>query len=281
MAPLRLAMAQLECQDGNVEHNAERIAQVAKQYGRGHNAIVFPEAYVTGFPQESIGRKLAESLSGPILHRLNVLARDYETHIVVGFIEEFHQQVYNTSVLVGPEGLLLAYRKIHLWTNERWMDHGDAVGRTTVPWGKVGILICYDIEFPEPSRATALLGTELILLTNGNMAPYGPTHRLAIRSRAQENQVFVAMANRVGHDGSIQYVGGSCVADPYGDIVAELGPDEEGVLSVDIDLARVAESRRHYSYLRERRLIVGESPSVRDTARVFWTLPTLESPRLD
>lgn len=275
MAALRLALAQLECQDGNVEHNMERIVQVTKQYGREHDAIVFPEAYITGFPPESMGRELAESLSGPIVHRLTTLARDFKTHIVVGLVEELNHHVYNTSVLVGPDGLLLAYRKIHLWTNERWMDRGDAVGRATVPWGQVGLLICYDIEFPEPARATALLGTELILVTNGNMAPYGPTHRLAIRARAQENQVFVAMANRVGHDGSTQYVGGSCLADPYGHIMAELGPDQEDVLSVEMDLARVGESRRHYSYLSERRLMVGEAPTADDSSRVIWTLPTL------
>lgn len=277
MTGVRLALAQLECQDGKVAHNMERIAQVVKQYGNGHDAVVFPEAYVTGFLPEPTGRKLAEPLSGPILGQLGTLARDYETHIVVGFIEACDQRVFNTSVLVGPEGLLLAYRKSHLWTNERWMDAGHTVGRATLPWGRVGLLICYDIEFPEPSRATALLGTELILLTNGNMVPYGPTHRVAIQARAQENQVFVAMANRVGHAGQVQYIGGSCVADPYGHIVAELGSDEEDVLSIDIDLAQVAESRRHYTYLLERRLEVGEPPNLPDSSHVTWTLPTIES----
>ncbi len=277
MAPLRLALAQLACQDGHVEHNMERISQVVREYGSGHDVIVFPECYVTGFLGESIGHRLAEPLSGPIVQRLRRLANDAATHIVVGFLEAHDEKVYNTSVLVGAEGVLLAYRKIHLWTNERWLDPGDTVGRATLPWGQVGLLICYDIEFPEPSRATSLLGTELIILTNGNMAPYGPTHRLAIRARAQENQVFVAMANRVGHDGSVQYVGGSCVANPFGEIVAELGTDKEDVLSTNLDLAPVHESRRHYSYLRERRIIVSEPPHVADSDHVTWTLKTLRS----
>lgn len=277
MAPLRLALAQLLCQDGNVAHNMERITQVVKEYGNGHDVIVFPECYVTGFLPKSVGRSLAEPLSGPIVKQLQSLASDWATHIVVGFLEADQQQVYNTSVLVGAEGLLLAYRKIHLWTNERWLDPGDTVGRATLPWGKFGLLICYDIEFPEPARATSLLGTELIILTNGNMAPYGPTHRVAIRARAQENQVFVAMANRVGSDRSIQYVGGSCVADPYGHILAELGPDTEDVLSVDLDLTQVMESRRHYHYLKERRIMVGEAPNAADSDPVTWTLKTLGS----
>ena len=98
-----------------------------------------------------------------------------------------------------PEGIALQYRKTHLWPSER-SDFSPGDRFTTVLWRgvRVGLLICYDIELPETSRALAQLGAEVVIVTNGNMDPYGPVHRTAIMARAQENQLFAVMVNRVG-----------------------------------------------------------------------------------
>jgi len=93
----------------------------------------------------------------------------------------------------------MAYRKTHLWASDKGVFHpGNRM--MTCEWNglRVGILICYDIEFPETARALATLGADLLIVTNGNMDPYGMVHRNAIIARAMENQVFAVMVNRCG-----------------------------------------------------------------------------------
>jgi (R)-amidase len=100
----------------------------------------------------------------------------------------------------------------------------------------------------------AQLGAELIIVTNGNMDPYGPTHRTAIMARAQENQAFALMVNRVGTgDGDLVFAGGSAVVDPFGTLLEEAGR-EESYLSVNLDLTRLDAARRDYRYLDDQRL---------------------------
>lgn len=254
MESIKIALAQLECKDGQPDHNLARIESTLAQYGESHDVLVFPESFVTGFPSREITRRLAEPLNGATVKELERLATRFNTTFAVGMAERDGKDVYNTTVLVAPNGLLFSYRKTHLWTGEALrVDAGNyfRVGR----WNgiQVGLLICYDIEFPESARAVAQMGAELLLLTNGNMDPYGPAHRTVLQARAQENQMFVAMANRVGKQNTTRYVGESAVADPYGRVLAEAGHDEE-ILSVTLDLSLVQESRQKYDYLKERRV---------------------------
>ncbi len=126
-------------------------------------------------------------------------AHERDVAVVLGMAENDAGTFYNTSLLVTPDGVAMHYRKTHLWPSERDLfQPGDRY--TTALWKGVhiGLLICYDIEFPESARALGQLGAELIAVTNGNMDPYGPVHRTAIMARAQENQAFAVMVNRVG-----------------------------------------------------------------------------------
>ncbi|MNR17871.1 (R)-stereoselective amidase [compost metagenome] len=119
---------------------------------------------------------------------------------------------------------------------------------------RVGLLICYDIEFPESARALAQLGAELLIVTNGNMDPYGPTHRTAIMARAQENQAFALMVNRVEEgDGGLLFAGGSALVDPLGTLLFEAGR-EEGQFAVELDLSQLTAARQDYRYLDDQRL---------------------------
>ena len=260
MSDLKIGLAQLECWDGRPEKNLDKITQVIRETDPTPDVMVFPESYVTGFPSPSTMRALAEPLDGQVVQQLTAISAKYQATLVVGVAELAGGSIYNTSVMIGPQGLLLAYRKTHLWVGE---DKRVSAGNFYVArdWKdtRVGLLICYDVEFPETARAVASMGSEIIFLTNGNMDPYGPVHRRAITARAQENQVYVAMANRVGFQGTTRYVGESCVADPYGNVVAELGSDDEGVLVVSVDLSRGAESRSRYDYLKERRMTLNIS----------------------
>ncbi|MED1471333.1 carbon-nitrogen hydrolase family protein [Bacillus salipaludis] len=259
METLRIALAQLTCEDGRMEKNLARMDQVIAEYGSYHDLIVFPETYTMGFPEREVCRSLAQPLDGPVVHHLEQKAREADILIVAGLYEREGENVYNTTVLVGPTGLLLSYRKTHLWVGEASrVEAGSSFQSCTWNGTNLGLLICYDIEFPETARAVASLGTELLIVTDGNMHPYGPVHRVALQARAQENQIFVAMANRIGdgRDGgeTSQFVGGSMIVDPYGRILVEASNQQEEVISASIDLSLVQESRQHYHYLNERRL---------------------------
>jgi (R)-amidase len=118
----------------------------------------------------------------------------------------------------------------------------------------VGLLICYDIEFPETARAVASLGGDLLIVTNGNMDPFGPVHRRAIAARAMENQMFAVMVNRCGSgDEDLTFPGESSLVDPFGEFITTAG-GEEAVLTTRIDLLRLEASREHYRYLHDARV---------------------------
>lgn len=198
MAAVRVALAQLRCYHGDVARNLETIASVATEFGGRHDAIVFPELFTVGFNDQCHTQGLAESLNGPIIREIHRIANGTNTYLVVGLAERERDLFYNTSVLVGPDGVVFSYRKSHLWTNERWMEPGRFINRGLVGQIQVALLVCYDIEFPETARAAAILGARAIFLSNANMAPYAHVHRVAIQARAIENQVFVVAANMVG-----------------------------------------------------------------------------------
>lgn len=119
---------------------------------------------------------------------------------------------------------------------------------------RLGLLICYDIEFAESARALAELGAELLLVTNGNMEPYGHVHRTAITARAQENQVFAVMVNRVGEGpDDLIFAGGSAVVDPFGRMLFEAGTQECRHVA-ELDFAQIAAARALYDYRSDQRM---------------------------
>ena len=160
----------------------------------------------------------------------------------------------------GLNGIALRYRKTHLWVSEHGVVlPGDRYA--TVEWRgvRIGLLICYDSEFPETGRALAALGAQLILVTDGNMEPYRNVHRTSVTARAMENQVFAAVANRVGggsHD--VVFAGGSLAVDPFGNLIFEAG-NTESRHAIELDFDQLAASRAVYDYRRDQRLqIAGE-----------------------
>lgn len=254
--PLKLLLCQLACQDGDLGANVDALSATVREHAAGRDLLLFPEAFLTGFPDRETTRRLAEPLDGPLVRRLTSVASEAGTSLVVGMAERDGDDVYNTTVLVTPEGLLLAYRKTHLWVTEPpRVEAGDSFAVADVLGVPAGLLICYDVEFPETARAVASLGAELLLVTDGNMDPYGPVHRLALQARAQDNHMIVAMANRVGPGLGLVFAGGSMAVDPFGRIIAEAGR-EETVLPVDVDLDLVRQARSlEYNYLDDCRLM--------------------------
>jgi len=251
---MQLELLQLAGRDGDTTYNLRRILDAITQCALGTDILVFPEAYLTGFLGPENIDKFAESLDGASVHAIQQAVRDRDVAVVVGLIEEEGGCFYNTTVFVAPEGILFKYRKTHLWVSEPGLVlPGDRY--TTLRWRGIciGLLICYDTEFPETARALAALGAELVLVTDGNMEPYGYVHRTSITARAQENQAFFAVVNRVGEaaDGTV-FAGGSAVVAPSGHMLLEAGRHECRHV-IDLDMAQLSEARTIYDYSKDQR----------------------------
>ncbi len=261
---MQVELAQLSLVDGDVAHNTRKVIATIERadVAGGTKLIVFPETTLSGFPTRDNVRDVAETLDGPRLQAVRDAARRKRVAVAVGLSERDDGRFYNTTVLVDEQGdIVLRYRKTHLWASDVGVfTSGDRFA--TCVWNglTVGVLICYDIEFPETARAVAALDADLLIVTNGNMDPFGPVHRRAIAARAMENQMFAVMVNRCGSgDDDLTFAGLSTLVDPFGDSTIELGRDE-AVAPASVDLTRLEASREHYSYLHDARVALGLSP---------------------
>jgi (R)-amidase len=261
---MQAELAQLALVDGDVAHNTRKVIETIGRadVAGGTKLIVFPEATLSGFPTRENVADVAQSLDGPALTSVRDAARRAGVSVAVGLAEREGARFYNTTVLVDDKGeIALRYRKTHLWASDVGVfTPGDRF--ETCLWNglTVGLLICYDIEFPETARAVAALDADLLIVTNGNMDPFGPVHRRAITARAMENQMFALMVNRCGSgDDNLTFPGESALVDPFGEIVAAAGA-QETLLGVDIDFKRLEASREHYRYLNDARVPLGLTP---------------------
>jgi (R)-amidase len=258
---MQAELAQLALVDGDVGHNTRKVIETIGRadVAGGTKLIVFPEATLSGFPTRENVADVAQSLEGPALASVRDAARRAGVSVAVGLAEREGARFYNTTVLIDDKGeIALRYRKTHLWASDVGVfTPGDRF--ETCLWSglTVGLLICYDIEFPETARAIAALDADLLIVTNGNMDPFGPVHRRAITARAMENQMFALMVNRCGTgDDNLTFPGESALVDPCGEIVAAAGA-QETLLRVDIDFKRLEASREHYRYLNDARVPLG------------------------
>ncbi len=253
---MQIELAQIPVVDGSVEPNLARVIEVIRARREGTRLIVFPETTLTGFPTRENIRDVAEPLDGPSLAAVREAARVAGVGVAVGFAERDGERFHNTTVLIGTDGeVALRYRKTHLWASDVGVfEAGDRYAVCEFEGITVGLLICYDIEFPETARAVASLGADLLIVTNGNMDPFGPVHRRAIVARAMENQMFAALVNRIGDgDDNLSFPGESALIGPSGDVLSELH-GEDAVLCASLDPALLAASREHYSYLHDARV---------------------------
>ncbi len=241
-----LCAVQLAPELGRAAPNARRIAgETAAAADEGAELIVFPEAALTGYVFESRAEALAAAVAaaGPELAIVAEAAAAADAWVVCGAIERDGDALYNSAFLLGPSGLVGRYRKAHtlcLGADRFTRPGGEPFRVFELPFGRVGIHICYDGSFPEPARALRLLGAQLLLLpTNW---PRLAMKREVVRVRAYENRAFFMAVNRVGTERGVSFEGGSCAADPDGRLILEAG-GEAGRFHVTADLAAAADSR--------------------------------------
>ncbi len=263
---VKIAVAQMDCVPGDKAANLTRAEHfVAAAAVQGANFVVLPEMIVTGVFVVDRFNELAEPIPGPATDRLCALAARYGLYVVAGMIERDGDALYNVSILASPEGQLAGrYRKVHQFSSEKeWFSAGDEAAIYDTEFGRVALTICYDLVFPEYIRSLVLRGAELVLnstnwITDAWQTGKGWSGEVVSHlaaTRALENTIHVAMANRVGVEEGWKSLGHSCICAPSGGFLARI-EEGEGIASttIELDSPEWKKWRTIATYLPDRRL---------------------------
>jgi len=241
MANTNIACAQIDCMLGDPKTNLDKIiSSIRAAAKRDAKLVMFPECALTGYAYSSLDEAIpfAEKIDGASAEAIAEVCRETGAYAVVGFIEADGEKFYNAAMLVGPDGVVGGYRKVHLpfIGIDRFLTPGDRQFEVfELPFGKVGMNVCYDISFPEAARVLKLKGAELIaLITNWPEASWRSPEFVA-NTRALENHVFFAATDRVGTERGWKFIGRSKIVDCNGDTLAEAGAEDEELLISAID----------------------------------------------
>lgn len=256
---LRLALIQTDVRPGETDANfaaMERWLERAASLPRKPDVIVAPEMWNTGYALDRIG-----GLADPDGRRTKALlagfCRRHRVNVIAGSIAEAGEEgVANVAYAFDRDGReAVRYAKIHLFPlmdEHRHLRAGDRPGLFALEGTQAGLLICYDLRFPELARHLALAGARLLFVPAQWPHPRLHHWRTLLMARAIENQVYMIGCNRVGESGGMSFFGHSMVVDPWGNVVAEAG-EEETILTVDIDPGAVDEVRKRLPVWESRR----------------------------
>lgn len=228
---MRALLAQLTSVPANVDANARRVVESLERH-QDVAIAVFPELFLCGYALAEVERG-ARPAESPELDLIAEAAERHGIAVVVGFAESRPDHTLaNAAACFDERGRLVGvYRKTQLFGAERdCFVAGDELLVVPLAGRKVGVLICFDMEFPELARQLALAGADLLVTVSANMEPYYPDHELASRARALDNRLPHLYANLVGAPEGLEFVGGSRSVGPDGDILAEAAHGREELL---------------------------------------------------
>jgi predicted amidohydrolase len=254
---MKIAALQMQSATGDVRANLDHIERAAFEAAKaGAKLLITPELCVTGYGAGPEILSLAEPSDGDQIKALQAMSSRHHIAIVAGFAERAGADVYNSAAFMNGLSVPAIYRKSHLYGDyEKSLFKPSKPENCIVEMGelKFGLLICYDVEFPENVRRLALGGVDAILVPTA--LPAGPSGTFIanhmIQVRAFENQIFIAYVNHAGADARFTFAGNSRIAAPDGSLVASSGDTAEHLLFADIEPARFAASIGDNPYLKD------------------------------
>lgn len=244
----KVALAQISCKPADKEQNLKKIKiAVTRAKEKGAELVILPELSLTGYVVRDQIYELAEEIPGPSTRNIQRIARDAGIHVIFGMPEKSKMAqatLHNTAVLVGPKGLIGKYRKMYLPTHsvfeeKRYFRPGYETGVFDTDLGKIGLLICYDIYFPEVTRLARLEGAQLTVCISASPAVRRSFFEILTAARAVENTTFLAFVNLVGVEDGLQFWGGSRLVGPNGRVLAQAKYDEEDFVTSEVDYADI------------------------------------------
>ena len=245
MNQLKVALAQMTCIKADKNQNINKMRIFAEK-ARKEKAklVVFPELSLTDYVVRDFLYELAEPVPSPSVEKIAEIAKENKLYMVFGMPEKSEKAesvIYNTAVLVGPRGYIGKYRKMYLPTHsvfeeKRYFRPGYETPVFETELGKIGLTICYDVFFPEVSRALKLKGAQIIVCISASPAVRRNFFETLTAARAIENNTFVIYVNLVGIEEGLQFWGGSRIISPSGSIIKKAKYNEEDFVVGEIDL---------------------------------------------
>lgn len=244
----RIAAVQCDPRRGDLRGNRERMLQrLEEAAASGAQLVVFPECALSGYVFDSAEEALpfAETVPGETTETFAAACRRLNVYAVVGLLERDGDTLYNSAFVVGPAGLIANYRKCHLPVLgiDRFVGSGDALPLIELPFARIGILICYDIRFPEAARALALRGADVIVVPTNWPEGAESAPEFLTRARAWENRVYVVACNRVGVEQGVRFIGRSQIVSPGGAFLAQAEGDTETIVMAEIEPAQARQKK--------------------------------------
>ncbi len=239
---MKVGFVQFEPLFGEVDRNLDEAADMIAQSGA--DLIVLPELFNTGyvFTSKDEAKALSEEIpGGKTTRRLCDAAKDAGSFIVGGIAEKDDERIFNSAVLVSPDGYIGKYRKTHLFFEEKkWFDPGDEGFRVfDIGVCTIGIMICFDWFFPESMRVLSLMGADLICHPANLVLPFCQE---AMKTRCLENHVFAITSNRTGRESrgeqSLLFTGTSQITAPDGTILLRAGKGSRETMTIEVDVQR-------------------------------------------
>lgn len=255
MSGILISLAQINIQHGSPSNNLSKALSFINLAKENQTSIIlFPELWTSGYDLEH-GQVHARS-NLEIIQELKIQAKTCNMAIGGSYLLERNGRIFNTFVLLLPDGSECSYSKIHLFRlmdEHKHLHQGESIQAFDLPWAKTGLSICYDLRFPEFFRFYALNQVKIIFL-----AAEWPEERIAhwehlIRARAIENQFFMAAVNSTGSTGKERFGGNSAVINPWGETISGLPDKEEGLAHARMELEQVENTRTAIPVFKDRR----------------------------
>ncbi|WP_275784409.1 carbon-nitrogen hydrolase family protein [Pararhizobium gei] len=258
---ITLAALQMKSKSGDVAANLSRIEEAVEQAAaKGASLLVTPELGLTGYGAGNAIRDMAEPSDGPLIRRLQAVSREAGVAIIAGFAEKAADGIFNSAVYVDGDAAPVVYRKSNLYGDYERRLFAPSSPQTVLFAHRgvtCGMLICYDVEFPENVRRLALAGADVVLVPTALPAGYSGTFIAdhMIQTRAFENQVFVAYINHCGADERFTFAGASRIAAPDGSLLAGAASHGEALMIVAINPRDFDVSKSENTYLADLKQI--------------------------
>jgi 5-aminopentanamidase len=254
---MKIALGQTIGMPGDVPANLQLMRRFAeKAASQGAELLLLPELFLSGYNIGDQVQRLAEASNGPSAAAAAEIAAGAGLAIIYGYPERGAEGVYNSALMLDRRSKPIAnYRKTHLWGDfERAQFRaGTEAALLEFAGARFGVMICYDIDFPELARRYALNGADAIIALSATTAPYPVVPRRLIPARAYENRLFVLYSDRAGTENGLTYAGESCVAAPDGEIIARCDQGE-ALMIAEIDFERYRRFRQDHRFAEDRRL---------------------------
>jgi predicted amidohydrolase len=258
----KISLGQICCKAADKADNLKKIQEaIVKAKKQSADMVIFPELSLTGYVVRDQIYELAETVPGPSTNILATIAKKTKMYIIFGMPElssRTQATIHNTAVLVGPDGFVGKYRKMYLPTHsmfeeKRYFRPGYDVAVFNTKLGRIGLIVCYDIFFPEVSRLTRLNGAQLIVCISASPAVRQTFFETLTTARALENTAFLAFVNLVGIEDGLQFWGGSRLIGPQGKIMVKAKYDEEDLVTGKVNYADIRSVETFVPTLRDLR----------------------------